>query len=419
MRRPGVLLARPRPGALLVAVTVVVAVLLTLLPRAGAALQEAGPPGGEAVANGVVRQTHSYGPHGDENTYDVYLPAGEPVRPRPTVLFVHGGSWEIGDKVEYVAEAIEVAQRGWTAVSLNYRRTPTAPWPAPLDDVRAALRHLQQGAPALGVDVQRTGALGDSVGAQLAALLGRPVPGTTPVRAVVAWSGINDMPGLTQQRASGGCAAPGCPLQGPGPQGRRRPHALHARAVPDGLPRRLPRRRAHHRAGHVRRQQRDRADRPAPGLGHGRRAVAGPRRQPGAGARRRRPRPRLPGLGVAGLACASWPPRSPPRPPPRSPGRPSASGWRVADADRPPRPAGGAVRAGAAARARQQRRPAGPRRRRRRGAPPARPRCAPRSATPCSTCPGRRPGAGTTTWRALWRGGGGEGVSAPVTVTAR
>ncbi|MCW2776555.1 MAG: esterase/lipase [Frankiales bacterium] len=216
MRRPaGTALLQPA-GIAVVVVAVLVTLLVALQPDAGASLSQgaAGPPSGEPVAAGVVRQTRAYGPFGDENTYDVYLPAGQPVRPRPTVVFVHGGSWEIGDKVEWVDEAVAVARRGWTAVSLNYRRTPTAPWPAPLVDVRRALADLQRSSAALGVDVDRTGALGDSVGGQLAGLLGRPQPGVVPVRAVVAWSAVNDMAGLLQQPASGGCTVPGCALHG-------------------------------------------------------------------------------------------------------------------------------------------------------------------------------------------------------------
>ncbi len=217
MRRDGWAAAR---GPVVVTVVALLAALVTLLlPRAlpsdaaAEARTVAAPaplPTGEAVAPGVVRQTHAFGPLGLEHELDVYLPAREPVRPRPTVLFLHGGSWEIGDKVEWVAEATQIAQRGWTAVSVNYRRTPTAPWPAPLQDVRLALGWLQDNAANLGIDVQRTGALGDSVGAQLAGLLGRPTTGLVPVRAVVSWSGISDMTGLLAQPRSGGCTVEPC-----------------------------------------------------------------------------------------------------------------------------------------------------------------------------------------------------------------
>lgn len=189
-------------------------VLLGAVPGARATLVNPQPTAvALAQADGVRRITNAYGPAGRENLFDVYLPDG-PVYRRPTVLFIHGGSWEIGDKVEWVAEAEQVARRGWTAVSVNYRRTPTAGWPAPLEDLRRALAVLQARANEFGIDPHRIGAVGDSVGAQLAELLGRPAPGLVPVRSVVAWSGISDLPGLLQQPSSGGCVSSPCRYRG-------------------------------------------------------------------------------------------------------------------------------------------------------------------------------------------------------------
>ena len=168
------------------------------------------------VADDVVRRTLAYGPGGLQQTVDVYAPARGPRAPRPTVLLVHGGSWQIGDSTEWAAEAVELVQsQGWVAVGVNYRLAPDAPWPAQLEDATAALELLRSRATELGVDVDRIGALGDSAGGHLAALLGQPAPGFTPLRSVVTWSGLNDLASLTQQPSSGGCAEPdGCRLDG-------------------------------------------------------------------------------------------------------------------------------------------------------------------------------------------------------------
>lgn len=168
------------------------------------------------VADGVVRRTLAYGPVGLEQTVDVFTPARGPLPPRPTVLLVHGGSWQIGDSTEWADEAVELVQRrGWTAVSLNYRLAPGAPWPAQLQDADAALRLLRERATELGIDPDRIGAIGDSAGGHLAALLGEPAPGRVPLRSVVTWSGVNDLAGVTAQPSSGGCPLPaGCTARG-------------------------------------------------------------------------------------------------------------------------------------------------------------------------------------------------------------
>lgn len=412
----------PRAGALLVLLAVLGALLLAGLPRAGATLEtvsrEAASdlPEGEPVADGVVRLTRSYGPAGDENTFDVYAPADEPVRPRPTVLFVHGGSWEIGDKVEYVDEAVEVARRGWTAVTVNYRRTPTAPWPAPLQDVRRALAALQADAEELGVDVARTGALGDSVGGQLALLLGQPAPGARPVRSVVAWSGVSDMPGLTRQVRSGGCPGTPCDYRG---LARKVVSAL-MRCTPDACP------------------ERYREASPAAGLTTGpatfsvnsETELIDPRQawaMDAALSRAHVPsRVRvLPG-GIHGrgyqesvwddslrfLAATLTPETAPPFPRPSVRVTLAVTGTRRVGGDVhlagqvAPRALGSSV-------ALQVRGADGVWRTQ---------RSAPLRATSAGTVydlvwtPARR---GTTTWRALWRGGGGEGTSAPVPVRVR
>lgn len=167
-----------------------------------------------AVADGVVRRTLAYGPAGLAQTVDVFGPLDR-TQPRPAVLFVHGGGWEIGDSTEWAARAIElVRSRGWVAVSVNYRLTPTAAWPAQLDDAAAALRLLQVRADEFGIDAARIGAVGDSAGAQLAGLLGEPGPDRPPLRAVVSWSGVNDLPGLLKQKSSGGCTSASCRYSG-------------------------------------------------------------------------------------------------------------------------------------------------------------------------------------------------------------
>jgi acetyl esterase/lipase len=157
-----------------------------------------------------VRRTLAYGSGGLQQTVDVFTPVRGPLPPRPTILLVHGGGWQIGDSTEWEREAVELVRvHGWTAVSLNYRLAPAATWPAQLHDARDALALLRGRAGELGIDVDRMGAIGDSAGGHLAALLGEPAPGRPALRSVVTWSGVNDLTGLTQQASTGGCPMAG------------------------------------------------------------------------------------------------------------------------------------------------------------------------------------------------------------------
>lgn len=92
----------------------------------------------------------------------------------PVVLFVHGGSLTGGDKsdADYgkVCDAFPAAGVG--CVNVNYRLLPTAAWPAPADDVAAAIAWVHANIASRGGDPKQLFLLGHSSGALLVALVG-------------------------------------------------------------------------------------------------------------------------------------------------------------------------------------------------------------------------------------------------------
>ncbi len=90
----------------------------------------------------------------------------------PVVLFVHGGSWTMGDKREQGRPMLhEFVRRGWIAVVPNYRLAPRHPWPAQVLDVTRALGWVKKNVAAYGGDPGRVVISGGSAGGQLAALV--------------------------------------------------------------------------------------------------------------------------------------------------------------------------------------------------------------------------------------------------------
>lgn len=100
----------------------------------------------------------------------VYRPAGE--GPPAVVAYFHGGGWAVGslDSFDTACRALANAS-GAIVASVDYRLAPEHPFPAGLEDCRAATRWLAAHAGELGGDGARLAVAGDSAGGNLAAVV--------------------------------------------------------------------------------------------------------------------------------------------------------------------------------------------------------------------------------------------------------
>ncbi|MCX2731724.1 alpha/beta hydrolase [Saccharopolyspora sp. NFXS83] len=88
----------------------------------------------------------------------------------PTLLWLHGGGFAIGQAKVEDPLCIDLVQRlGIAVASVDYRLAPETPYPGPLQDCYAALRYLHANAAELGVDPERIAVGGQSAGGGLAA----------------------------------------------------------------------------------------------------------------------------------------------------------------------------------------------------------------------------------------------------------
>lgn len=106
---------------------------------------------------------------GAELTLDLYRPRNI-TRPMPVVVWIHSGGWSRGRKEH--TPATTLVKEGYAVASIEYRLTGTAPFPAQIEDCKAAIRWLRANADKYHLDAQHFGAWGHSSGAHLAALLG-------------------------------------------------------------------------------------------------------------------------------------------------------------------------------------------------------------------------------------------------------
>ena len=113
----------------------------------------------------VVEDRRIPGPAG-QIPVRVYTPQGE--GPFAVLVYFHGGGWVAGDLDLYDIPARWLADAsGCVIITVDYRRAPEHPFPAPLDDCLAAVRWTADNAWRIGVDPQRIGVMGEEITADL------------------------------------------------------------------------------------------------------------------------------------------------------------------------------------------------------------------------------------------------------------
>ncbi len=139
---------------------------------------------------------------------DLYAPKGK--GPHPVMVAVHGGGWQQGSRDSYRHWGPWLSSRGVALFAASYRlaKQGEPSYPAAIHDIRAAVQFVKGRADALSLDASRVGLMGDSAGAQLAAMValagdrpefaGRP-RGTphaglaTTVKALIGVYGVYDL----------------------------------------------------------------------------------------------------------------------------------------------------------------------------------------------------------------------------------
>ena len=122
----------------------------------------------------------------------------------PAIVYVTGGGFINANKDNGVQLRMHLAEAGYVVASIQYRVAPTAKFPQPLEDVKAAIRYLKAHADQYGIDAERVGIVGGSAGGYLTAMAGTTSGTTTfdkgenlditsSVKAAVDLYGLSDL----------------------------------------------------------------------------------------------------------------------------------------------------------------------------------------------------------------------------------
>jgi pectinesterase len=163
----------PRMKAIL---TPTFALVLSLLPVAAQEQAEGRslPPTKISPAIEAAVETHAdlvFARNGERAMLlNLYRPKGAK-RALPAIVCIHGGGWHKGDRRHHAHIAKALAARGYVTVSIDYRLSDEAIFPAHIHDCKAAVRWLRANSRKWGINPRSIGATGSSAGGHLAALL--------------------------------------------------------------------------------------------------------------------------------------------------------------------------------------------------------------------------------------------------------
>ena len=149
-----------------------------------------------------LRYYEGSGAHSKKHLLNLYLPLDR--KEHPIVIFVHGGSWQRGDKDAYGGAygklGRSLARAGLGVAIINYRLSPEVRHPEHARDVARALAWVYKQSKVYGWHQKKIFLMGHSAGAHLSSLIAVDPSylaehGLKPdvVRGVVAISGVYDL----------------------------------------------------------------------------------------------------------------------------------------------------------------------------------------------------------------------------------
>jgi acetyl esterase/lipase len=138
-----------------------------------------------ADTDGLVERDLAYG-DGISQRFDLFIPASaSKERTQALLLFIHGGAWNAGDKVEQEFACRRYAKAGYFTAQMNYtligNNNPEANLTTMLDEIQMCVNHIVEYSKSKGYQLDQMALGGLSAGGHLALLYGLKCADQSPL----------------------------------------------------------------------------------------------------------------------------------------------------------------------------------------------------------------------------------------------
>lgn len=103
--------------------------------------------------------------------FHLVMPIGKLKEKFPLLIYVVGGGWRTSNPERHLPECVDFARQGFVVAAIEYRTTAYARFPAPIEDVKTAVRYFRKHSDQYHIDPNQIFMIGGSAGAYLTAMV--------------------------------------------------------------------------------------------------------------------------------------------------------------------------------------------------------------------------------------------------------
>lgn len=101
-----------------------------------------------------------------DNQLDIISPKNKDEN-TPVIFWVHGGAFVGGDKSDVLEYAVQIANQGYSIVSINYELATTSQYPSPIIQLQEAYDYINTNQKELNLNLDKIFFVGDSAGTHI------------------------------------------------------------------------------------------------------------------------------------------------------------------------------------------------------------------------------------------------------------